>query len=244
MKNRFRRSNFTLIELIVSMGILMAVTGIVAMASKSFYDGYDRSAKVTRRLKEYMAIDNIMDVHVRNMIPFQWKDDNSNTRFVFSGEEHRLHFTTLRRSYGKSAASLIFVRLFVEENQLIAEYSTLPRLPWKEDGDETMTYEREVIAENIEQITFTYAEKASEEEDENGTGISWEENWPEDEHAAIPLAIRMHIQWTDGSSEYWLRRVAGVAKDSTFGVRKTHDGNSARFSNALEGGATGGGGAL
>lgn len=244
MKHRFRRSNFTLIELIVSMGILMAVTGIVAMASKSFYDGYDRSAKVTRRLKEYMAIDNIMDVHVRNMIPFQWKDDNSNTRFVFSGEEHRLHFTTLRRSYGKSAASLIFVRLFVEENQLIAEYSTLPRLPWKEDGDETMTYEREVIAENIEQITFTYAEKASEEEDEDGTGISWEENWPEDEHAAIPLAIRMHIQWTDGSSEYWLRRVAGVAKDSTFGVRKTHDGNSARFSNALEGGATGGGGAL
>lgn len=244
MKNRFRRSNFTLIELIVSMGILMAVTGIVAMASKSFYDGYDRSAKVTKRLKEYMAIDNIMDVHVRNMIPFQWKDDNSNTRFVFSGEEHRLHFTTLRRSYGKSAASLIFVRLFVEENQLIAEYSTLPRLPWKEDGDETMTYEREVIAENIEQITFTYAEKASEEEDEDGTGISWEENWPEDEHAAIPLAIRMHIQWTDGSSEYWLRRVAGVARDSTFGVRKTHDGNSARFSNALEGGATGGGGAL
>ena len=244
MKNRFRKSSFTLIELIVSMGILMAVTGIVAMASKSFYDGYDRSAKVTKRLKEYMAIDNIMDVHVRNMIPFQWKDDNSNTRFVFSGEEHRLHFTTLRRSYGKSAASLIFVRLFVEENQLIAEYSTLPRLPWKEDGDETMTYEREVIAENVEQITFTYAEKASEEEDEDGTGISWEENWPEDEHAAIPLAIRMHIQWTDGSSEYWLRRVAGVAKDSTFGVRKTHDGNSARFSNALEGGATGGGGAL
>ncbi len=244
MKRNIRRSGFTLIELIVSMGILMAVTGIVAMASKSFYDGYDRSARVTRRLKEYMAIDNIMDVHVRNMIPFQWKDDNSNTRFVFSGEEHKLHFTTLRRSYGKTAGSLIFIRLFVEENQLIAEYSTLPRLPWKEDGDETMTYEREVIAENVEQITFTYAEKASEEEDEDGTGISWEENWPEDEHAAIPLAIRMHVQWTDGSSEYWLRRVAGVAKDSTFGTRKTHDGNSARFSNALEGGATGGGGAL
>ena len=78
MKRNIRRSGFTLIELIVSMGILMAVTGIVAMASKSFYDGYDRSARVTRRLKEYMAIDNIMDVHVRNMIPFQWKDDNSN----------------------------------------------------------------------------------------------------------------------------------------------------------------------
>ena len=234
---------FTLIELVISMAILMAVTGIIAMASKSFYDGYDRSAKVTKRLKEYMAIDNIMDVHVRNLIPFQWKDDNGNSRFVFSGEEHRLHFTTLRRSYSKRAGSLIFIRLFVEENQLIAEYSTTPRLPWKEEGDETMPYTREIIAENIEEITFTYAEKVSGEEDEDGTGISWEENWPEDEHAAPPMAIRMQIKWTDGTVEYWLRRVAGVAKDSTFGKRETTDGTTSRFSNSLEGGATGGGNA-
>lgn len=244
MNRSFRKSAFTLIELIISMGILMAVTGIVAMASKSFYDGYERSAKVTRRLKEYMAIDNLMDVHVRNLIPFEWKDDNGNSRFVFSGEEHKLHFTTLRRSYGKRAGSLIFIRIFVEENQLIAEYSTLPRLPWKEDDEENMPYEREVIAENVEEITFSYAEKAAEDEDEDGTGISWKENWPEDEHATPPLAIRMHLKWSDGTSEYWLRRVAGVAKDSTFGTRKTHDGNTQRFSNALEGGATGGGEAL
>ena len=234
---------FTLIELVISMAILMAVTGIIAMASKSFYDGYERSAKVTKRLKEYMAIDNIMDVHVRNLIPFQWKDENGNSRFVFSGEEHRLHFTTLRRSYARRAGSLIFIRLFVEENQLIAEYSTTPRLPWKEDDEETMPYTREVIAENIEEITFTYAEKVSGEEDEDGTGISWEENWPEDEHAAPPLAIRMQIKWTDGTTEYWLRRVAGAAKDSTFGKRETTDGSTSRFSNALEGGATGGGNA-
>ena len=238
------KSCFTLIELIISMGILMAVTGIVAMASKSFYDGYERSAKVTRRLKEYMAIDNLMDVHVRNLIPFEWKDDNGNSRFVFSGEEHKLHFTTLRRSYGKRAGSLIFIRIFVEENQLLAASSTLPRLPWNEDDEEKMPYEREVIAENVEEITFSYAEKAAEDEDEDGTGISWKENWPEDEHAAPPLAIRMHLKWSDGTSEYWLRRVAGVARDSTFGTRKTHDSNTQRFSNALEGGATGGGEAL
>ncbi|MBR7107510.1 MAG: hypothetical protein IKC89_03740 [Lentisphaeria bacterium] len=244
MKTSLRISCFTLIELVISMGILMAVTGIIAMASKSFYDGYERSAKVTNRLKEYMAIDNMMDVHVRNLIPFQWTDENGNKRFVFSGEEHKLHFTTLRRTYGPRAGALIFIRLFVEENKLIAEYSTYPRLPWKEDEEETMPYKREIIAENVEQITFTYAEKAEEEEDEDGTGITWEENWPEDEHAAPPLAIRMKVEWTDGSSEYWLRRVAGVAKDSTFGKRETTDGTTSRFSNSLEGGATGGGGSL
>ena len=241
---KLRRPRFTLIELIISMGILMAVTGIIAMASKSFYDGYERSAKVTRRLKEYMAIDNVMDVHIRNLIPFQWNDENGNYRFVFSGEEHKLHFTTLRRSYGNRPGSLIFIRLFVEENKLIAEYATTPRLPWKEDEEETMPYTREVIAENVEEITFTYAEKATGEDDEDGTGVKWEENWPEDEHAAVPLAIRMQVKWSDGTTEYWLRRVAGVAKDSTFGKRETTDGTTSRFTNTLEGGATGGGDSL
>lgn len=241
---KYSCNRFTLIELIISMGILMAVTGIIAMASKSFYDGYERSAKVTKRLKEYMAIDNIMDIHVRNMIPFKWNDENSNYRFVFSGEDHKLHFTTLRRSYGNRPGSLIFIRLFVEEEKLIAEYSTTPRLPWKEEEAETMPYTREVIAENIEEITFTYAEKATGEDDEDGTGVKWEENWPEDEHAAIPLAIRMQVKWLDGTTEYWLRRVAGVAKDSTFGKRETTDGSTSRFSNTLEGGATGGGDSL
>lgn len=238
------RYRFTLIELIISMGILMAVTGIIAMASKSFYDGYERSVKVTRRLKEYMAIDNVMDVHIRNLIPFQWNDENGNYRFVFSGEDHKLHFTTLRRSYGNRPGSLIFIRLFVEENKLIAEYATTPRLPWKEDEEETMPYTREVIAENVEEITFTYAEKATGEDDEDGTGVKWEENWSEDEHAAVPLAIRMQVKWLDGTTEYWLRRVAGVAKDSTFGKRETTDGTTSRFSNTLEGGATGGGDSL
>ena len=241
---KLRHVRFTLIELIISMGILMAVTGIIAMASKSFYDGYERSAKVTRRLKEYMAIDNVMDVHIRNLIPFQWNDENGNYRFVFSGEEHKLHFTTLRRSYGNRPGSLIFIRLFVEENKLIADYATTPRLPWKEDEEETMPYTREVIAENVEEITFTYAEKATGEDDEDGTGVKWEENWPEDEHAAVPLAIRMQVKWSDGTTEYWLRRVAGVAKDSTFGKRETTDGTTSRFTNTLEGGATGGGDSL
>ena len=57
------------------------------------------------------------------------------------------------------------------------------------------------------------------------------------------MAIRMQIKWTDGTVEYWLRRVAGVAKDSTFGKRETTDGTTSRFSTSLEGGATGGGNA-
>lgn len=235
-------NKFTLIELIVAIGIMMAISGIVAMASWSFYRNYEQAAQTTSKIQEFMAIDRLMDSYIRNMIPFQWKDENSNTRFVFSGEKHKLHFTTLRRTYGVRGGALLFVRLFVEEGRLIAEYSRIPRLPWKEDDESLMPYEREVIAEKVESITFSYAEKVEEDEDGDGTGVEWLENWAEEEHAALPLAIRLTVKWEDGHTEYWLRRVAGIAKDSTFGVRKTYDGESNRFSNPLEGDATGGGG--
>ena len=239
-RNRFLRK-FTLVELVVSLGIFMVVSGIIAFASRTFYDSYSRSLRVTNRLKEYMAIDALMDVQVRNLIPFEWNDENGNKRFVFSGETNKLHFTTLRRTYGSRPGALLFIRIFVEDEKLIAEYSPYPRLPWMLEDDEQMEYVREVLADKVSQIYFSYAEKVSEEDDEDGTGIEWLEYWAEEEHAAPPLAIRMKVEWLDGTSEYWLRRVAGVSKNSTFGVRSTYDGESSRFSNALEGGPTGSG---
>ena len=141
---------------------------------------------------------------------------------------------------------LLHLPLQALESRLAQELTANPVL---EEGDISPTAADDSGAEDASppdepEDEALYAEKAAEDEDEDGTGISWKENWPEDEHAAPPLAIRMHLKWSDGTSEYWLRRVAGVAKDSTFGTRKTHDGNTQRFSNALEGGATGGGEAL
>ena len=102
-----RYSNFTLIELVVAIAILIMVAGIVGFAGASFYDGYKRAVRTTGKLKQYMAIDNLMDTHIRNMIPFKWKDDEGTSRLIFNGEENQIHFATLRRSYGKNAGALL-----------------------------------------------------------------------------------------------------------------------------------------
>ena len=115
------RSNFTLIELVVAIAILAVVAGIIGMAGVSFYDGYKRAVNTTTRLKQFMAIDNLMDTHIRNMIPFKWKDEEGNSRLLFNGEENQIFFTTLRRSYGDNPGALLFVRVFVEEEKLIAD---------------------------------------------------------------------------------------------------------------------------
>lgn len=238
-----RRSIFTLIELVVAIGILVMVATIVGMAGASFYQAYERSLRVTAKLKSFMAVDNLMDTHIRNMIPFKWKDEEGTSRLLFDGEENRIMFATLRRSYGDCPGALLFVRIFVEDEKLIAEYSPYPRFPWQEDGDESMPFTREVIAENVLQVTFLYAEKSTE----NSNAVDFLTEYREEENSYLPLAVMMKLEFTDGSTEQWLRRVAGVSKESSYGYREdSSSGDSAAGERSSSGGGrqqtSGGGG--
>lgn len=243
-----RRSNFTLIELVVSIAILIVVAGIVGVSGAAFYQGYERSLRVTDKLKEFMAIDTIMDTHIRNMVPFDWKDEDGNVRLLFDGEENRIFFTTLRRSYGDRPGALLFIRVFVENEELVAEYSPYPRFHWNEEGDETMPFTREILASKVSSVTFKYAEHSTED----SNGIDLLDEFREDENNVLPLAVLMTVEFTDGTKEQWFRRVAGVSSNSTFGVRentKQNDDGSGTSANQDSsgrgrsgGGRTGGGG--
>lgn len=214
-KNLTTRNSFTLIELVVAMAIMIIVALIIATAGNTFYNAYTRSLKATKKLKTYMAIDRIWDTCVRNMVPFKWKDEDGASRFIFEGTEDTLLFTALRRAHGDDPNGLIFVKLEVENSKLVARSSFYPMRFWLEDEVTDQKIEKEILAENVKEIIFEYAEMNSD-----GDGIEWYESWEEEEHAAIPLAVRMKVEWLDGSVEYWLRRTAGVDFKSTFGNRE------------------------
>lgn len=232
------RRRFTLIELVVSIGLLVVIATITAMSAATFYQGYQRSLRVTERLKELMAIDTLMDTHVRNAIPFQWPDEEGTARYLFDGAEDRLHFTTLRRSYGNRPGSLLFIRVFVENDELIAEYSPYPRLPWQEEEDDNTPWTREVLARDVKQVTFSYAENSTETEG----GVEFLETYLEEDNTSLPLAIRMTVEWNDGRSEQWLRRVAASGANSSFGVRKSAASTSSSADTSTTSAQTGTGG--
>ena len=214
MKKPRTEHPFTLVEMVVAMAVMLMVAMIIGSAGKVFYDGYHRAVKTSARLKEYMAIDRLWDGAVRNAVPFKWRDEDNESRFVFEGKEDELLFTALRRADGNTPSALIFIRLKLEEEELVAYYSFYPRPPWDDElNDDPENFTREVIATNVSSVTFQYAEEGEEE-------IEWFETWEEEEHNAIPLAIRMTVEWNDGRKEYWLRRTAGTSLNSNFGYRE------------------------
>ena len=216
-----KRRNFTLVELVVAMGIFLLVATIIGTASATFYNAYNRTVKATAKLQNYLLIDQVMDQCVRNAIPFKWEDDkNDRERFVFQGAADSLLFAALRRSYSGDRGALIFVRLRLIDTDLVAEYSPYPLLPWllEEEEDNEELYTREVLAQNVQAISFLYAERDTE------GAVEFLTEWVEDEHDSIPLAIQLEIEWLDGHRERWLRRTAGSAANASFGNRPDQSG--------------------
>lgn len=215
---RIRRSNFTLMELVAATGIMLAIAGIIAFASRSFFRALASAERVSAQLQVYLNIDQLMDGCFRNMIPFNWEttDVNDDTFQVFMGEEDMIHFTTLRRSYDDNSGNLFFVRVFVEDEQLIAEYSKFPRLPWYDDDDDVMPYDREVLATNVDRISFMYAGAQD-------SMIKWLDVWDREEYDFIPLAVQMTVEWKDGTEERWLRRTAASGGNSVYGALQEVD---------------------
>ena len=219
-KRRTRRSFFTLMELVAAAGIMMAIAGIIAFASRSFFRALASSERVSAQLQVYLNIDQVMDGCFRNMIPFIWEttDENDDTFLVFLGEEDYIHFTTLRRSYDDAGGNLFFVRVYVDDrtDELVAEYSKFPRLPWYDDDEDLMPYDREVLATDVDNVSFLYAGAQDDT-------VVWLEEWDRENYDFIPLAVQMTVEWKDGTSEQWLRRTAASGGNSVYGALQVVD---------------------
>ena len=214
-RGRIRRSYFTLMELVAAAGIMLSIAGIIAFASRSFFRALASAERVSAQLQVYLNIDQVMDGCFRNMIPFNWEttDENDDTFQVFMGEEDWIHFTTLRRSYDDVGGNLFFVRVYVDDrtDELVAEYSKFPRLPWYDDDEDAMPYDREVLATNVDRVSFLYA-------GQQDSAVIWMEEWDREEYDFIPLAVQMTVEWKDGTTEQWLRRTAASGGNSVYGA--------------------------
>lgn len=218
-KNKRRgRKNFTLVEIIVAMGLLVLIALIIGTASYSFYDAWKRSAETTERLRSCREIDNIMDSGVRNMIPYNWTKDapvTQSNHLVFEGDPDWMLFTALRPVHGTDSSAFLFIKIFLSDGKLVAEWSPYPRPPWElESADRKM--EREILSVGVRSVSFLYAMDTGNSDTRT---VTWIEDWNREDYDSLPLAVQMTVEWEDGRTERWLRRAAGISANGTFGVR-------------------------
>ncbi len=212
MIKNHNEAGFTLFEMALALMIFsmvgLLITGIMFSVQRSWANIHKHSAK----LDGFLKIERLADSTFKNAIPFTWTNDNLKEVQVFQGEPEAVTFAYLHRINNISAGAIRFVKLFVEDKKLIASYRNTPILFWKNDPQSDQA-KREVLAENVEKISFDYADREADE-------ITWSQDWDEENKTQIPLAVMMTITLENGTSERWLRRTAGSSYDTSLGKRE------------------------
>ena len=207
-----RCSVFTLVELVLALGIFTLIALTVVMALHTVISTREKVSSANAELDEYRVIDQIVNTAFRNAVPFQWTDNNNKNCFVFKGDSDSLLITYLHRSESIKEGGLRFLKLELRDEKLLAIYRKSPILPNDEISPEDSYCKTEVLAENVRSISFLYAWYENDK-------LTWSESWNDEDMKYIPSAIQMTITWNDGRSERWLRRTAGMGKYKSFGNR-------------------------
>ena len=207
------KSPFTLVEVIIALGIFAVVSLLIATTLFTMQRSWSRIKKQTKSLKAYQTIDRVVDYAFRNAIPFKWQDKNLKNSLVFKGDSNEVILAYLHRVTNIKKGGIRFIKLVLENDNLVAYYRHTPVLYWLKE-DSASTCQKEVIAHDVENLSFLYAER-----DENG--ITWSTDWNEAIEKNIPLGIQMTIKFKDGRKVSWLRRTAGNSFETEYGKRET-----------------------
>ena len=209
-KKHFQIKGFTLIEMILAVGILMLVFMAAGTCLMSIQQTWVKNQQRCEQLKKLIIIDKIVNANFPNIIPFEWRDEKLKKQSIFLGDGDRVIFATSHRVNIMKEGAIRFVSIFLDGDQLIVAYRNTPILFWDEELTPTTD---EVVAEGVSNISFAYADIDREKK------LIWDKDWDEEKRKNLPLAIQMTITWKDGTETSWLRRTAGSGKNSNFGRR-------------------------
>jgi len=202
-------NNFTLLEMVLAIAIFAMIMLTIGTGMFSIQQTWKKMTKKSKMVKTYQTLDRVFDTAFRNCIPFSWSNDNFQKKSVFVGNNDECTIAYIHRITNSSGGGIRFLKLYLENDNLIAAYRKIPTLYWEEN--ET-GLQKEVLASDIKAISFLYANREDNE-------IAWIDDWNEENNQNIPLAIQITVEWQNGNREQWLRRTAGAGKFESFGKR-------------------------
>lgn len=209
-------TSFTLLELILAMGLLLLVVTLLTIAAKSITTSWAKVIRERQRFAEILKLDATLDNMLGNIVPFRWqRDDTRRPRLIFTGEPDRVSFTYMHRFNSSADGTLRFCRLFVSGTDLVVLHQDRPLI----DLDAPKYLKQAILAEKVKRIEVRYADWDPEAQE-----VVWVQSWNlENRRRRPPLAVALWVYWQDGRWECWLRRTAGNGYHERWGKGGTDD---------------------
>jgi len=198
-----KRRNFTLMEVIIALGLFVMISLICMTMITSMMNSLESQKKRSKHIQMVTGIDKSVRKMFGNMVEFSWRDEDNQKIPHFFGTMDLVRFVHLNRVNDTDDGGLRFVEIYVDEDQqLVAHYQTRPFLNAEEKSENAYL---SVLAEKVESVSFRYA--SLPENEKTGDTLEWIEEW-EDDRLDIPLAMLMTVTWQDENTESFMWRTS------------------------------------
>jgi len=211
------RKYFSLLEMVMATAIFAILMVTCGLGLLSIQQSWKKIHYHSDRLKSILAIDRVVELSFRNIVPFTWPEKETKTeKSIFVGDSDKILFGTMHRINKGDSNALRFIRLYAQDGKLVAEYRNTPIT---KDNKEDAGIQTEILATGISAVSFLYLSY------DESNALAWIEDWDEEKNklnkVLLPVGVQMTVQWENGDSHSWLRRTAGSGKTQSLGIRKT-----------------------
>ena len=174
------KRGFTLLELLISITMLVLITGIIGWSLNSAQRALEKGEKKIHDLERMKASFAVIESQIRSLFPYQFDDDEGQKQLFFSGSKDKLMFAS-NYSLWRGTKGNTLVTYDVITNDAGKQFLKITeQVVGVEEKNET------ILLEDCSGINFEYLLKNALEEGK------WLEEWPADENG-LPQKIRINI---------------------------------------------------
>ena len=202
---KLHRQPFTLLEVIVVIGLLTAVIAAGVLGVKLVMESYERLTGHSRRFQEQLTLDRTFESLFTNLIPFTWRDEKRTEFPLFLGEPAAVTLAYLHPLNRLDDGAIRFARLALEDGELVCYYCERPPFP---TDLASPRLRRSVLAQDVDQFSLSYADQENDEP-------VLVEDWGDRLHT--PLAVQLRLRWRDDTEQVWFFRTGGTSRHERWG---------------------------
>jgi general secretion pathway protein J len=208
--NKSRRvAGFTLVELLLAITLMSILLGLTYTGLRAATRSSERGEKMLAAGGNLRASHQFVRRQLNQMLPlaFAETDDIEAIRIIFGGESNRIQYVAPMPGYlGSGGPQVQLLELAGGNDGGVLQFSHALLQGFEEDH----LYARDpvILLEGVESAGFEFLGV-----DDEGELVDWASSW--DQPDALPVAVRLNIEFSEDVQMQWPDLVAGVRIDET-----------------------------
>jgi len=169
---------FTLLELLLSILLLVLITGVLGGALHMAHSALSRGEKKVREMERLMTSYSLMEAQIQSLMPYKYGQDGP--KIFFEGREDKLRIFTAYSIWRGTGGSVLATYDVVSGAMGKQNLKVTEQLPFQDAADEA------ILFANCDKIRFDYFLKAGQDEGK------WLSDWA-DINTTIPEKIGINL---------------------------------------------------